>query len=438
MPETPDTTSNVNAPWEYTRNESYFGAVRGEVDITSDVTAFASFGGYERFQKRTVNQNRTITNSDGDLSANNATLRSGINKGISTEVGVRGNFMTGTVDHQPVVAYAFSQRIWEEVRANYAVTASNIYSPVYSSAPSTGDLSFEEAKKMLDQDMDSITLADTMSFLDERVQITLGGRYQRIDVTNYNRTTGNFTSGFEDDALTPMAAVLVKPRKDISVYATYIEGLQEGSTAPSGTTNAGEAFAPYVSEQYEAGLKWDRGTFGASVSVYQTSLPDDYTDTATNTFVVDGMQRHRGVEMNVFGEIARGLRLLGGLTFVDSELMDTDGGANDGNRGVGVPEFRTVLGVDWDTPFMPGLSLSGRATYQSTTFLDAANTKEANEWARVDLGARYTIERENASPIVVRAGIDNIFDTAYWNVATSGQLNVSDPRTFKLSTTFEF
>lgn len=437
IPDAPDASSNTSPSWEYFETESNFGAVRGEMDITSNITVFGSVGGYQRDQRRAFSS-RTINNANGNLSAGNTSIRAETLEGFSTEAGFRGRFGTGPVDHQATAAYVFNLSRWSRVRSNYAFPASNLYAPVYSVAPATKKLSIDAARKFQDTDFGSFVVADTMSFLNERVQLTGGVRYQNVEVTSYNETTGNVTSAYDKSALTPMAGIVVKPRKDVSVYANYIEGLQQGGTAPAGTANEGQVFAPYVTEQYEAGVKWDTGTFGASFAAYQISLPDDYTNTATNTFVVDGIQRHRGLDLSVFGEATQGVRLLGGLSYIDSEILDTDGGTNNGNRSAGVPKIRAVLGGEWDTPFVRGLTFTARLTHQSSAYIDAANTRKADAWAQVDIGVRYMIERGSAKPIVVRATVDNLLDTAFWSVDTFGGLISSNPRTFKLSTSFDF
>jgi hypothetical protein len=76
--------------------------------------------------------------------------------------------------------------------------------------------------------------------------------------------------------------------------------------------------------------------------------------------------------------------------------------------------------------------------YNSSAYLNAANTLQIPGWTRFDIGARYRIERTDEQPIIVRASIDNVFDVDYWVTDTGGYLALSEPLTFKLSTTFNF
>jgi iron complex outermembrane receptor protein len=56
------------------------------------------------------------------------------------------------------------------------------------------------------------------------------------------------------------------------------------------------------------------------------------------------------------------------------------------------------------------------------------------------LGARYTFASPwNAKPITIRFNVDNVFDNSYWKVMhVIGSVYKSDPRTYRLSTTFNF
>jgi outer membrane receptor protein involved in Fe transport len=119
-------------------------------------------------------------------------------------------------------------------------------------------------------------------------------------------------SAYESSENTPFAAIVYKPRKDLSVYANYSKGLQRGPVA-SGTDiiYQGEIFAPYVARQREAGVKHDSGRYGLSAAVFSTSQP--IADVEHRVFGVFGEQRNRGLELSVFGTPVRGLKLLGGL-----------------------------------------------------------------------------------------------------------------------------
>ncbi|OWK22873.1 hypothetical protein AJ87_37950 [Rhizobium yanglingense] len=147
-------------------------------------------------------------------------------------------------------------------------------------------------------------LSDTMSMLDERVQLTLGGRWQHIDTENFSPVTGDVTSSSDEAAVTPLAGIVVKPWENVALYANYVEGLSVGDTAPTTAVNAGETLAPYRSKQYEIGTKIDLGRVAVTVSAFQIEKPFGQLETRGSdlVFVEGGEQRNRGVELSIFGE----------------------------------------------------------------------------------------------------------------------------------------
>jgi iron complex outermembrane receptor protein len=66
------------------------------------------------------------------------------------------------------------------------------------------------------------------------------------------------------------------------------------------------------------------------------------------------------------------------------------------------------------------------------------NVQQIPDWALVNVGLRYSFEGINKKPIVIRANVNNLFDANYWYSTTFAQLSPSNPRTFLLSTTFNF
>ena len=435
VPKAPDNNGNYDGPDDFSKPEVFYGTLRGEFDLNTHLTAFAAFGGSLRRTRYNLT-NRTIIDTQGNLEAGESNLSADKMSAWTLETGLQGRVATGPVKHQMVLAYTLLDREWRRVNGPlFTFPASNIYNPVFgpgpdkSLQPSPGD-----AKKFQDLTLSGTALADTLSILDERVQLTLGARYQRIDSTFFNITTGAVSSDYNEAKITPMVGLVVKPWQRLSLYANYIQGLQEGPIAPLTAANAGEGFAPFVTKQYEVGAKVDFGRFSSTLALYQIAQPSGFIDPATNIFGVDGEQRHRGVDFNIFGEVVDGVRLLGGVAYINSKLTKTEGGVNEGNTGPGVPKWRLVIGGEWDTPFVPGLTVSSRVIYNSSMFIDPANTQSIPGWTRLDIGARYRLHKA----VTVRANLDNVLDKSYWDANPFGQLTVSEPRTFSLSATFDF
>jgi iron complex outermembrane receptor protein len=438
LPDAPDTRQNFDGPYDFSHPKVFYGSLRGELEVNDHLDAWAAYGGSER-KARNLFFLRTITDSLGNLSADDTAGEVVHMSSRTMEAGLQGRFATGAVGHQMVVAYSRFERDDRENRGlPFFRPESNIYRPVFGPAP---DLSLipdnpDQGVRYRTRELtlSGTTLADTMSILEDRYQLTVGVRFQEI--ANYSFERGQ---DYDEGRPTMMAGIVAKPwSKRVSLYANYMEGLEQGPEAPFGTANEGEVFDPSVTEQYELGVKAEFSRVTATVALFETAQPNGVTDLTTNVFGVNGEQRHRGVDANFFGEVVTGLRILGGIGLLDAELSETEGGVNEGNTGIAVPKVRLVLGADWDTPFLKGFTLSGRAIRNGSQYIDQANTQQISAWTRLDVGARYRFDRANGKSTWVRFNLENVFDESYWDANAFGQLTVSDPRTASLSATFDF
>jgi iron complex outermembrane receptor protein len=249
-------------------------------------------------------------------------------------------------------------------------------------------------------------------------------------------------AGYDESANTPVAGIVYKPIKNLSLYANYAEALQQGPTASAFgvvLANQGQVFAPYTSRQKEVGVKYDSGKLGMSAAVFTVSQPLGFVE--GNVFGVFGEQRNRGLELSVFGMPVRGLRVLGGLTLLDAEQRRTAGAVNQGKDAIGVPRTQLNLGTDWDVPGVPGLSLNARVLSTSKQYADAASTQRLPSWTRLDLGANY-LTRIMDRDVTFRARVDNAFDRNYWASAGgypgAGYLVLGAPRTLTVSASVDF
>lgn len=145
-----------------------------------------------------------------------------------------------------------------------------------------------------------------------------------------------------------------------------------------------------------------------------------------------------GIELNAFGAVTDPIRVLGGVTFLQGRLISTAGGTNNGKTAPGVPDVQMNMGAEWETPYLHGLTLSGRAIYTSSQYYDNANTQQIPGWVRFDLGARYKFD-VRGQPITIRGNVINVANTRYWAAAnpTYG-LALGTPRTFLVSTSIDF
>jgi iron complex outermembrane receptor protein len=433
VPRAPENSNYWNAlGTELTQNKAR-AASRVEYDLTDQWTLSVA-GGLLKTKERYRGCGAIIQNSAGDVLLDCDTgATDAINR--AAEAVLRGEYETGSVTHRTSLGVSYNDTTYSGNYLDATDTSSNLYNPSLPLTPTFpatnigGKTSFSSSGGLF--------LNHELSFFDDRLMLLGGLRQTVVRTASYNGTTGATTASYREDALTPAVGIVVKPLEYLSIYGNYIEALEAGGTAPTGTVNAGAVLAPLVSKQIEVGAKLDMGNYGATLAAFQITRQNAFTDTADNTYKADGEQVNKGIEATVFGEPVDGLRLIGGVMFIEGELTRTAGGTYDGNDAIGVPDFQGRLSAEWDVASVEGLTLTGSVIHTGGQYVDQNNTQTLPSWTRLDLGARYKFMMAGHEA-VLRASVENVFDTDYWASVDRGYLYAGGPRTFLISTSFKF
>jgi iron complex outermembrane receptor protein len=230
---------------------------------------------------------------------------------------------------------------------------------------------------------------------------------------------------------------LLRPAPWLSLYGNYLEALATGGVAPLTAVNANEVLPPVVSKQVEGGAKVDFGQIGGSLALFQIKEPRAGTDPATRIFGEVGEARDRGIEGTVFGEPTPGVRLLAGVTVLDSVFTRSATPAAVGKDLPGTPRFRLLAYGEYDVPRVKDFTLTARIGYFGETFADLPNAATVPSWTRFDLGVRqnFTVNRTRLG---ARFSVDNVTNERYYTVSSGGALAFGIPRTYLLSVTTSF
>ena len=438
IPSAPDLEDSIQQPWEKSEAEFARAFLKVEYDISKDWTLHAAYGAtdFKDYTLRTFGLNLdTNGNFDGFAQQYSETKES-----YAWVAGIRGQFETGEITHQfsleTVQTESESGSIYKNI-PNFRFT-SNLFNPVFITRPVFNRVTRSNPPKSSDDIESSIAIANTVGFLDERILLTAGIRRQNIENKNFNTNTGILTSKYDKSANTPTIGLVVKPWSFMSVYGNYIEAIEQGPIAQQDAVNAGEIFPPSETEQIEFGVKFDMDGFGLTAGLFQMERPLGITD-ANRRFGIDGEQRHRGLELNAFGQLWPDFRLLGGITYIDSELTRTQGGRLDGKKSRGVPKLAAVLNLEWDAPVLAGLTLMARAEHSSKQYVRSDNTVDIPSYELYSIGARYK-RTMGDQQFTLRVNVDNLFNKGYWTTFTSADnyLYLGAPRMMNLSMSMNF
>jgi iron complex outermembrane recepter protein len=345
-------------------------------------------------------------------------------------VQLDGRVRTGSVVHELIFGYAPQSIVFDEHRAfSFAPAPFNVYNPgelpeFFGALGSLRRTTFENQSTYL---MDRITFSPSW-------QAILGIRHN--DFTQ--KANFNNQPDYEKTADTPTLGLVFKPRGNVSVYASYMQGLERGGVAPSTATNAGELMKPLVSEQLETGVKADlaRG-LSLTAALFQISKPSEFRN-PSGAYVQDGEQVNKGVELGVAGRATTHLSLYGGFTVLDATINETGTPALNGKSPAGVPERAFSLYADYLIPSAEQWALTAGVVSIGKRPVFTDNSGTVPGYTLLNLGARYELKAGGGRARFL-VNLDNATDEFYWDTVDSfGTLTIGVPRTLRFAAQFDF
>lgn len=213
---------------------------------------------------------------------------------------------------------------------------------------------------------------------------------------------------------TPWLAASLQVNPRTLVYASAGEGV-ESAVAPNlpTYTNAGQLLPAQKSRQLEAGVKFDDGTWSASAAVFDIRRPF-VTDQCTPdcTRLIDGQQRHRGVELDARWH-GGPWSLEAGGTWLHARRERSINPADDALRPTNVPE-RSVRGaLGYRFAGAPELTLRATVSNEGTRFVLPDNSASIPSWTRLDLSASW-VQHLASQTLTWRLGVDNAANKRAW------------------------
>ncbi|MDQ0839200.1 iron complex outermembrane receptor protein [Sphingomonas faeni] len=454
IPKVPKADTNYGQPYYFTNLRDVYGQFRAEYDLSDDAMVYAAFGARDGAEDGFYSTLSLLNATTGAASVSGSRIpRTDNNE--AAQAGVRVKLAAGGITNEFNVGGSMNWLTNRNAFEFYAISSgtTNIYAPVVVPQPSRvtsqgGNLAdpFPISRTRLT----SVFASDTIGVWEDRILLTGGLRLQQIVVKAYSNVTALQTGEYRKDAITPVVGLVVKPIDHVSLYANRIEALVQGATAPAisgglNIVNLGEVLPPFRSTQYEVGGKLTLNAVTATLSLFTTerataiatALPAPPANAAR--FEASGLQRNKGIELSIQAEPVDGLRIIAGGSVIDARLRRQTNGLNEGRKVAGVPDYLINGNVEWDLPFVPALTVTGRVVHTGQQPANAANTLSLPSWTRVDLGARY-VAVVGDRPLTLRFGVDNVANKRYWATAFDSSrpdLLQGAPRTFKLSASID-
>lgn len=157
-----------------------------------------------------------------------------VNKADSGEVGVRGKVFTGDWKHELTLS---ANRIHYTRYMNNRKVGSSLKTNLWNIDFQTPENPYSWSELKNDENtFTGMAISDIISSPNEKWQLIMGAREKNVKVDTYNTKTGAVKTHYDESVFTPAFAAVYKPRKNVSLYANYMQGLDAGDSVVSDTT----------------------------------------------------------------------------------------------------------------------------------------------------------------------------------------------------------
>ncbi len=329
-------------------------------------------------------------------------------------------FDTGSVGHDFSVqtnGYHWTQDRYKIASTNYtSPTIGNIYDPKILNY--TGARRGSGLYHFAVIDMYNVSVLDDIT-INDKFDVMLSASKAWMRQESYNKNEQRLVKAYSDSGYSWAGSLIFHPIEDASIYYTYADSLQQGSTYvyPASSPYVGEvaSTSPYRSKQHEIGAKIRvADMIDFSVAYFDIRRPIAYLNSSTGIYGINGEQRNRGFEFMSGGRITQNLSVLGGFTYIDPKMHNVSIAGANRKVANGIPKLNANLMLDYVIPGTNKLAISTNFHYTGKMYLDDLNTQSTPSFFVTDLGIRYTSEHLLGDKTTLRFNANNVFNKKYW------------------------
>jgi len=369
---------------------------------------------YFNFNMRANSTWLNYMKANGDM-PRNWTIADEAGENTFGQFSFTGEERTGAVRHRLLIGGDLGvKKFWGDFRTlldSIPFTPLNVYNPVYGIPGGVlpaidrsknvklraGGSSYVSSVNYM-----SFYVQDELGFLNDQLRLSLGLRYTMAETVGKS-----VIASIKDNVFSPRAGLSYSIDKATSVYTLF----DQSFVPVAGTDWEGTAFKPVRGNDIEAGIKreWFGGRWVSTASAYiirrKNALvqdPDHMMPNGSFYQKQEGETKSQGIEVDITGEIIKGLNINANYALTDSKISKSTVEASIGNI---TPNTAKHTGNIWaqyriQTGLLQGFGISGSVQMM----LDRAvgTTKEANfkNYIRTDGGLSYQTGKYNISLLV--------------------------------------
>ena len=240
-------------------------------------------------------------------------------------------------------------------------------------------------------------------------------------------------------ATLPYASATVPLGGKLSLYGSYVRGLEDAGTAPNFATNANMVLSANRTRQFDFGLRF-APTKGTVLIVGYFDIGKPYIALDRSNFYGQlGAESHRGIEVSLASQITPDLRIVTGGVFLRARVAATPAIAEKvGPKSVNQPDVRTRFNVNYTLPGkLKAVTLDAYVNHDSSAVGTVDNSVIAPGATRIGGGFRYKFKLGNQT-FTARAELYNWFSAFEFVPFGSGVYGTNSGRNAQAYITADF
>ncbi|WBA18952.1 TonB-dependent siderophore receptor [Salinivibrio kushneri] len=270
--------------------------------------------------------------------------------------------------------------------------------------------------------------------------MTLNPQWQVLAGLRYDREENETDTYYN---LLPKAAVMYHPTPEQTLYVTYSESFEPKNPVDSNNDiNDGMALDPVKGKLYELGYKQallnDQALFSAAVfQIEQENIIVTETiskDISRTTQL--GKQIHKGVELNLGGQVTDSWSLHSSATYLHARTEDPFDPKHDGKQPADTPEWGASIWSRYDVDNQTYVNLGAR--YVGDRYGDTKNTYHKPGYTTVNAGVGHTVQTGERSDLKLTVNVKNLFNEDYLAGGVQNKTTLGEERKVVVGASLQF
>ncbi len=369
-----------------------------------------------------------------------------------------GDVKTGPIRHRVLAGLDMSNKSYwadwgqghdlDSIGAEFDPFNPNLGTPVNGFPEFDYSKPLEERAQLIGGLMDSryagIYVQDELGFFENRVRLTLAGRYTYIQQSAWGGAP------VSDKHVTPRIGLSANVHKNMAVYALY----DQAFIPQNGKLANGDRVQPITGNNQEIGIKndWFGGKWNTVLAVYRilknNELTADPNSPPTSGLSVElGQKVSQGVELDVRGTVFKGFNVIVNYAWTESKVLRVTEGVTSIKEGDVVPGFARHTANAWlsyriSEGVLRGLGASLGGTFlgdrETSWDLPPAGGAELPDYFRLDGGIFWENNKLKVTANVFNILNEYLYSGSYYTWLNAYYVQTEPGRNVRLSVAYNF